>query len=311
MKILFISSRYAGGIGGHASILADQLLQHGHDVTKMQVPHIPIKNLKNPSFALFGTIKAMLNHTHYDIVHGFNIPSAFVMKYIRAKKKILSVHGVYGEQVRIMHSRITSRIASNAEIRALKLADWLTTDSKKNRDRYGEYGFNFEYLPSAIDSKMFDAIPDVTKLERQVIYVGRDSFEKGIDILQNIEPDIHGNVTYCTDMKWKDAMRKMKESTVLVVPSRMESLPSVIREAFFLKVPVIAANVGGISEMVHDKKTGFLVKHDQLLDTINHILDNPDVAGSVIDNAYNFVINNMTWKVVIQKYLAMYEKLLR
>ena len=69
MKFLFISPRFSGGIGGHASMLADQLVQHGHSVTKMQTPHIPIKNLKNPSFAIFGAIKGMMHNENYDIVH--------------------------------------------------------------------------------------------------------------------------------------------------------------------------------------------------------------------------------------------------
>jgi len=34
--------------------------------------------------------------------------------------------------------------------------------------------------------------------------------------------------------------------------TRMESLPQVIKEAYYLKVPVIATNVGGIPEIVED-----------------------------------------------------------
>ena len=60
MKFLFISPRFSGGIGGHAAMLADQLSEKGHEVTKMKIPYIPIKNLKNPSFAIFGTIKGIL-----------------------------------------------------------------------------------------------------------------------------------------------------------------------------------------------------------------------------------------------------------
>ena len=47
MKILFISPTFsgAGGIGPHASRLAQKLGQEGHDVELMDVPHIPIKNL--------------------------------------------------------------------------------------------------------------------------------------------------------------------------------------------------------------------------------------------------------------------------
>jgi len=45
MNILFISPIFSGGIGGHASMLADQLSNYGYEVKKMQAPHIPIKNL--------------------------------------------------------------------------------------------------------------------------------------------------------------------------------------------------------------------------------------------------------------------------
>ena len=52
MKLLFISPRFSGGIGGHATMLAEQLTKRGFEVEKLEVPHIPIKNLKNPSFAV-------------------------------------------------------------------------------------------------------------------------------------------------------------------------------------------------------------------------------------------------------------------
>ena len=60
MKLLFISPRFSGGIGGHAAMLADKLTEYGYEVKKMDVPHVPIKNLKNPSFALFSTIKGII-----------------------------------------------------------------------------------------------------------------------------------------------------------------------------------------------------------------------------------------------------------
>ncbi len=47
MKILFISPRYEGGIGGHAKRVAEKLQENGFDVELMNVSHIPIKNLKN------------------------------------------------------------------------------------------------------------------------------------------------------------------------------------------------------------------------------------------------------------------------
>ncbi|EPA05165.1 glycosyltransferase [Candidatus Nitrosarchaeum limnium] len=234
MKILFISPRYEGGIGGHAFRVAEKLRESGFDVKLMHVPHVPIKNLKNPSFVIFGMIKAILDREKYDVVHAWNVPSAFVMKFVKAKKKVLSVHGIYSEQVDALHSTATSSMVSNAESKVLKFANVLTTDSKSVQKTYKEkLGLDFVYLPAPLDTKKFDQIPDINKIENQIAYVGRDSFEKGTDILRKIEPQIKGKIIYCTDMSWIDAMKNLKASSTLVVPSRMESLPQSIKEAFF------------------------------------------------------------------------------
>ena len=314
MKFLFISPRFSGGIGGHASMLADQLQNSGHDVTKMETPHIPIKNLKNPSFAILGTLKGIMSREKYDIVHAFNVPSAFAMHYAKGKKKVLSVHGMFSDQVNTLHSKTISSIASSAESKALTWADVLTTDSKITQKIYNEkLGFNFECLPSAIDSSKLDKINDVEKNKKQILYLGRDSFEKGIDILQKIESKLDGNVVYCTNLSWDDAMIELKKSSILVVPSRMESLPTNIKEAFYFKIPVIASNVGGIPELIIDKNTGLLVPVDdpkKFIQVINDLLSNSELSNSLSKQAYDFIINNLTWKKVLPKYIEFYTNLL-
>ena len=80
MKLLFISPRFSGGIGGHAAMLAEKLSQNGHQVKKLETSHIPIKNLKNPSFAVLSSLKSIVDRESYDVVHGFNIPSPYAIK---------------------------------------------------------------------------------------------------------------------------------------------------------------------------------------------------------------------------------------
>jgi L-malate glycosyltransferase len=314
MKFLFISPRYSGGIGGHASMLANQLENAGHSVTKMQIPHIPIKNLKNPSFAIFGTIKAMVNRENYDIVHAFNVPSAFAMHFTKGKKKVLSIHGIFSEQVNALHSKAVSSIATNTESKVLKWADKLTTDSKITQKIYKEkLGFDFNYLPSAIDTNKLDSIDNTIKLEKQIIYLGRNSYEKGFDILKKIESKLNGNVIYCTDLLWEDAMIELKKSSLLVVPSRMESLPTSIKEAFYFKIPVIATDVGGIPELIRNNHSGILVtpgNDTKLITTINDLLSDSERSISLGNAGYDFIINNLTWKKVLPKYINFYTNLL-
>ncbi|WP_428325014.1 glycosyltransferase family 4 protein [Nitrosopumilus sp.] len=314
MKFLFISPRFSGGIGGHAAMLANQLQNLGHDVTKMPTPHIPIKNLKNPSFAILGALKGIVSRENYDIVHAFNIPSAFAMHYAKGKKKVLSVHGVFSDQVKAIHSSTTSSIATNVESKVLKWPDKLTTDSKTSQIQYEKkLSHNFEYLPSPIDTEMFDQIPNVEKSINQIAYIGRDSFEKGIDVLKNIEYEINGDVVYCVDKSWKETMQILKSSTMLVVPSRMESLPTVIKEAFFLKIPVIATDVGGIPELIKDNETGILTESENsqiLLKNINSLLSDISLQEKLSSNGYDYVLENFTWKKILPKYVKFYENLL-
>lgn len=294
-------------------MLAGQLRRRGHDVDLLQVPHIPVRNLKNPSFAALATMRTLITGKQYDIAHAFNVPSALPMRYAKAAKKVLTVNGVYGEQVGMIHSRPAARLAGMAEARAFGWADALTTDSKRTAEMYGAMGYDFACLPTGIDPGMFEGLAGAQKRAGQVAYVGRDSHEKGTDILRGIEHDIRGTVRYCTDLEWRDAMQVLAESCVMVLPSRMESLPTAVKEAFYLRIPVVATRVGGVPELVSDGKTGFLVEPDntgRMTDIINCILDGSIPTVGIVEQAHRYVTEHLVWGAVIPEYEKMYKNLL-
>ena len=91
----------------------------------------------------------------------------------------------------------------------------------------------------------------------------------------------------------------------------MESLPQSIKEAFFLKIPVIATGVGGIPEVVKNNETGILVPPNDpqsLLDAINLLLEDKDKASKMAEKAYD-LIENFTWEKLIPKYVDFYKNL--
>ena len=121
-------------------------------------------------------------------------------------------------------------------------------------------------------------------------------------------------MVYCTDLKWEVAMEKLKESQILIIPSRMESIPQVIKEAFYLKVPVVAFDVGGISELVKDGINGKLISpenEEELLEQINDLLSNKAQIQKFGQNGYDFVIKNLTWESLLPKYENFYKNLLK
>lgn len=107
-----------------------------------------------------------------------------------------------------------------------------------------------------------------------------------------------------------DAMQFMKHADVLLLPSIIEGLPGVILEAFYCKTPVVAYDVGGIGEVVINKKTGYLVPKgneavfvDNVLATLNKTPDNEQM----VQNAWQLVTNEYLNASIAGKFLDVYK----
>ena len=81
------------------------------------------------------------------------------------------------------------------------------------------------------------------------------------------------------------APRVFAEMDVLVVPSTWyENTPFVVLEAFAAGIPVIASDLGGMSEVVHDGKNGFLFPAgdaEALRGVIERVAGDPDLYATL------------------------------
>lgn len=89
----------------------------------------------------------------------------------------------------------------------------------------------------------------------------------------------------CVDFRGRlpetETLAAIADADLLVLPSFMEGLPVVLMEAMALGVPVIAAQVAGIPELVQDGRTGLLFPPsdwDALADAIRRMLGEPEAA---------------------------------
>ena len=68
-------------------------------------------------------------------------------------------------------------------------------------------------------------------------------------------------ITFCGPYRHEDAGRVFADMDALVVPSVWyENTPFVVLEAFMASVPVIASDLGGLSESVRDGENGLLFR---------------------------------------------------
>ncbi len=109
-----------------------------------------------------------------------------------------------------------------------------------------------------------------------------------------------------------DVLSIMTNARALVMPSIIEGLPGVILEAMYCRTPVVAYNVGGISEVVKPGETGWLVKagdEDGFVRAISEVLQSTNLEG-IKDNAYNLVVSEYDNRVIAKRFLEVYESLM-
>lgn len=96
----------------------------------------------------------------------------------------------------------------------------------------------------------------------------------------------------------------------MVVPSRKESLPYVVLEAAAAGLPLIATNVGGISEIVEGSDTGLVESEDVagLAAAIHGIVAKPELAAAKAERLRDVVSERFTVKAMTDSICAFYQE---
>lgn len=99
----------------------------------------------------------------------------------------------------------------------------------------------------------------------------------------------------------------------MVLPSYFETFGLVLAEGMAMQKPAIAFNVGGISEVISDKETGFLVKYnddDDLVNKINILAQDKDLCSKMGINARKKVEKDFANQIMIKKIIEIYNEII-
>ena len=153
------------------------------------------------------------------------------------------------------------------------------------------------------------AIETATGPGEGVLYAGRLSSEKGVDVLvdavqhlpaglpvtiagdgperealekQAADRGVADRITFLGRVPAAELHERMRAAAVVVVPSRWyENQPMTVLEAYGCGRPVVASDLGGLPELVEDGVTGALVPHNDpraLADAVTRLAGDPTAA---------------------------------
>ena len=105
----------------------------------------------------------------------------------------------------------------------------------------------------------------------------------------------------------------LAQADVFVSTSHYEGIPMATLEAMAWKIPVVASDVVGTRDIVHDTRTGLLYRlHDiqDLAEKVRQTLDNGPCTASRIHNARQMVTEKFSAPSMNTEYRAIYQKVL-
>ena len=154
----------------------------------------------------------------------------------------------------------------------------------------------------------------VCRINRQVrfVVVGKGPFSRELD-KQICKKGMQNKFIRLGHVGRSELIRLYQNSTVHVVPSHYEGLPTVLLEAMSCGIPVVATDVGGNSEAISSGINGFIVPPKQpkaMGDLIVRLLNDDILRERIGKAARKTVEEKYTWDKIAENIFQCYKKII-
>ena len=108
----------------------------------------------------------------------------------------------------------------------------------------------------------------------------------------------------------EDIPQLLQAMDIFILPSLSEGTPLSILEAMASQKPIVATDVGGLSEIVKNGETGFLVPSkdpESLAEKILLVLENRELAEKIVAEARKKIVKEYDLNNMVKRYVHLYE----
>ena len=105
----------------------------------------------------------------------------------------------------------------------------------------------------------------------------------------------------------------LRDATALALPSLEDNCPMVVLEAMAAGVPVVAAKVGGVPDLIEDGKTGFFcdpTNAQSMAEGVEKVLENSSAARGLAKQAKEQAHARFSPLVIAQRHVEIYREVL-
>jgi glycogen(starch) synthase len=158
------------------------------------------------------------------------------------------------------------------------------------------------YLMSALDLVLRE------NQRARAVIVGNGSLKSLCQFMAR-KLNIFHRVTFTGSVTENEKIGWYQKADVCVIPSTYEPFPMVALEALAAGKPVVASNVGGLPEVIHNGVNGLLVQPrnpKEIAEAVNRVLSDEELARKMAKNALQIIERELSWELIAEKTFDIY-----
>jgi glycosyltransferase involved in cell wall biosynthesis len=334
--------------GHHVGIITDSLtggeraeaaLKEIAPRLKLGVRRIAIHREPHPAdFLVWARFMFLVRKLKPDVLHGHGAKAGAFVRLRRRSKSRIRVYTPHGGSLHYPLDTLKGAFYSRLERTLMNSTDLFLFESAFARNTYQRTIGMPEGLVrcvfNGVTADEFDPVVKATDAT-DIVYVGEFRHIKGADLLIDAVARLNADgkkvtLTLAGDGEEMAALKAQvqrlglgekvrfighvkarygfSKGSVLVVPSRGDSMPYVVIEAAAAGIPMVAANVGGIPEIFGSHTDALFAPNlvGAMADAIETALEDPEAAAQRAKSLRERVLMHFSQKAMVEGVLAGY-----